>query len=246
MKDICVVILAAGRGTRMGVNTPKVLLKVGGKSILLRCLNIIKELKPVEIVIVVGYKHEQIKKEVEKSNVKVIYAFQKDLLGTANSLQIALKKIPSSIKNILVIFGDDAAFFRAETIKKFVKFHHKKENKVTFLVSDLNKPNPIGGLEIDNNGKVIGILRQSQLIAKNLNKYPVLVGAFCFDRNWISKNIIKIEKSDLSGEYPLPYIYKVALQEGQPVGTFELKNKYEWSGINTPEELRIANLKEEK
>lgn len=241
MEKVCAIVLAAGKGTRMGVNKPKALIKIAGKSILIRCLNSLKQSGISDIIVVVGYKAQDIIKEIDQEKISnITFVHQEQLLGTANSLEVALKSVPKKDDTLLVLFGDDSAFFSTNTLKEFINTHIKKNNLITFLVSYLKKPNPIGGLEIDNDGHVIGILRQSQIIKNGLKKYPVLVGSFCFDKRWITKNISKIEKSDLSGEYPLPYIYKVALENNESTDTYQLVNENEWFGINTPKELSKA------
>lgn len=243
MKNTCAIVLAAGRGTRMGVEKPKILLTVDDKTILQRGFETLDKLDLEKIILVVGYQSELVKTEVKKIGIKTIFANQRRLLGTAHSLKVGLKKVPANIQNILVLFGDDTSFFESSTLKKFIEYHVTNKSNGTFLLSTLNSPNPIGALELNKEGKVIGILRQSQIVAKNLQEYPILAGGFCFNKDWIVKNINKIPKSDLSGEYPLPYIYNVALEQGDFIDTYVLDDKREWVGINTPEELEKANKK---
>lgn len=246
MKNVCAVILAAGRGTRMGSTSPKVLFELGGKPVIFWILETLKNAGVKKVLVVVGYRAELVESRIKEGGFKVEFVEQKKLLGTGYSVQIALKKIPKNFDTLLVLFADDSAFYKSDSIRKFLDFHTKKKNKVTFLTSYLDRPNPIGGLDIDKKGRVLGILRQSQIVNSRLKKYHILCGAFCFDRGWIARNINRIEKSDLSGEYPLPYIYKVALLNGEYVHTFPLEDRNEWVSINTPEEFEYAQkLKKE-
>ncbi len=244
MKNVCAIIFSAGKGTRMNNSLPKVLLKLGNQPIIFWVLKTLKSADIKNIIVVVGYKANLVKKTILAEGFKVKFIEQKKLLGTADSLKVSLDKIPDKCDTLLILFGDDSAFYKQETILEFLNYHIKNRNKATFLTSYLEEPNPIGGLNLDDEGRVLGVLRQSEIIKNNLKKYPILCGAFCFDKDWIVKNISKIEKSDLSGEYTLPSIYKVALENGEYVNTFSLKNHEEWMSINTPEELKVANLKE--
>ncbi len=244
--EVCVVILAAGKGSRMGGVLPKVLLKLGGKPIIYWILKTLKSAGLENINVVVGFKGELVRKEILGEGFNVNFIEQKELLGTAHSVEIALKEILSKCKTLLVLFGDDSAFYKEGTLKEFLEYHIKNKNMATFLTSFLDSPNPIGGLDIDDHGRVKGILRQSHIVKSQLKRYPILCGAFCFNGDWIKKNITKIEKSDLSGEYPLPYIYQVALSNGEYVNTFPIKDKDEWVSINTVEELNRAEKLKEK
>ncbi len=246
MKNLCAVVLAAGRGTRMGGDLPKVLYDLAGKPIILWTLETLKDCGFGEILIVVGYKSELIQNVVTKAGFEVKFVKQKELLGTANSLELGLRSLSIEVCDVVVLFGDDSAFYKRDTIRDFVKFHDTRKNIGTFLVSYLSKPNPIGGLEIDNRGKVSGVLTKSEIEGRGLRSYAVLCGMFCFDKEWIQGNISKVEKSTLSGEYPLPAIYKVALNSGQSIDTFVLKDSNEWMSINTVEELKAATKQKER
>ena len=240
MENVCAVILAAGKGTRMNSQVPKSLLKISKKPLIFWTLEKINKAGIKEQVVVVGFKSEEVKKEIFKAGFDVKFAKQKVLNGTARSLQTALTKIDDSTKTVLVLFSDDSAFYKPETLIEFLKYHIKKHNNVTFLVSNLKKISDIGGLDLDNKGHVIGVLTRSQLIQKGVKQYPVLCGAFCFNLEWLKNNIKKIKMNDYSKEYPLPQIYKIAISEGSFVDTFPLKDSQEWMSVNTIEEFNRA------
>jgi bifunctional UDP-N-acetylglucosamine pyrophosphorylase/glucosamine-1-phosphate N-acetyltransferase len=246
MKNVCALILAAGKGERMGSDKPKALLDLAGKPIIYWSLKLVQELG-IDSFVVVGYKRNLIKREIARLGFAPIFIDQEKRLGTAHSVKVALKKIPRRYRTILVLFSDDSALYKPKTIRTFIKTHLENNNGATFLTSFLDRANPIGGLNLDKNGHVVGIFRQSYILTNNLKKYPILCGAFCFERSWLSKYIVKVKKSDLSGEYPLPYIYEEASKNRDFVNTFSLINSREWVSINTLEELALAEkMKEEQ
>jgi bifunctional UDP-N-acetylglucosamine pyrophosphorylase / glucosamine-1-phosphate N-acetyltransferase len=241
MENTCVFILAAGKGERMSATMPKALVKLAGRPIVFWCLDTLIKAGFKNIYLIVGYKSTLVKNTVLNANFPVDFIKQKQLKGTAHSIKIALRALPSKFKNILVLYADDSAFYKKNTLLEFLKFHKTNKHKITFLTSVVNSANPIGGLKIDNDGKVVDIFRQSYIVNNNLEGYPILCGAFCFNRAWIKKNINKIEKSDLSGEYPLPQIYKIALDQGCGAYSYRLNDADEWMSINTRDELKKAN-----
>lgn len=245
MNDLCVIILAAGKGKRMGGETPKVLRKIKGTPILGRILKTVNELQPQKTIIITGYKNKLIENFVQDSGYKAITIKQKKLLGTAHALNVGLKSLFTVNNTILVLFGDDSGLYKPETIKAFINNHlsHRKVGSV--MIYRLNKPTEIGALVLDKDRNVIAVQTKESMEQKNIKENYALCGAMCFEGNWIKENIHKIKRSETSGEYPLPSIFKIARNQKQKIGTFILKDKSEWSSVNTPKELSSARNKAE-
>jgi bifunctional N-acetylglucosamine-1-phosphate-uridyltransferase/glucosamine-1-phosphate-acetyltransferase GlmU-like protein len=101
-------------------------------------------------------------------------------------------------------------------------------------------------LDIDKNGNVLGVLTMEDLEKSNISNHEIACGAFCFNANWLRKNILKIKRNPKSKEYHLPDLIYIGARKKEYIKTFSLKNKNEWLSINTPEELDIANNKFKK
>lgn len=242
MEKIDVIILAAGKGTRMGENsTPKILMKLNDISILELITSTLKKIKKIEkIQFVLGYKWDMITKALENLGIKYEYTIQDQLNGTAKSLEIGLRKFKPTSNTLLVLFGDDAGLYRPKTIATFINHHIYQGNKCTMMILNEKRSLDIGALKLNKNNEIVGVIPKSKL--KDGNKY-VLCGAFCFDRIWITKNIGKIRPSERSGEYPLPQIIDVAISKNIPINSFELKNSNEWESINDLSGLKLAEIK---
>lgn len=242
MKDLYAVVLAGGKGTRMGGDTPKVLMNLAGKPIIYWCLNMLKKVGTKNIVVVVGYKSESVKKVIKQFGFDVKFVKQTRQLGTANSLGVALKFIPKDIKNIFALFGDDSALYSSVTIEKFIRQHLSSKSKISIITIRKKIVQDIGGLKIDKKGNPIGVLFPSEIKQYRLKMIDILCGAFCFDADWLRKNLLLVRKNPRSGEYPLPSIIEILFEKGDFAKAYKI-NDDEWNSINNHEELQEANKK---
>jgi bifunctional N-acetylglucosamine-1-phosphate-uridyltransferase/glucosamine-1-phosphate-acetyltransferase GlmU-like protein len=240
-----VVILAAGKGTRMSGDLPKVIMDFHEKPILNWGIDTLKSAGMKNILIVTHWQADLIEDIVRSSYKDISFYRVSRLLGTADTLRETLLEIPASkCSKILVLFGDDLALYTPKSITELVKEHENKKSKATYLTLLKRKPTDIGGLDKDINGNVVRVLTRSMLEKKQLKSYEIVCGAFCFDAQWIKKILPQIEKNPYSGEYPLPGgVITVALSNGEYVKTFRLKNAMEWNSINTVNEFKEAHKK---
>lgn len=243
MKKVEVIILAAGKGTRMKSITPKILLKINGRTILNRVLITLRTCGIFRVNFVLGYGSDLIKKQLPSSGLKIKCIIQKKLNGTAKGLEAGLSLLDRDTQHVLVLFGDDSGLYNHLTLKSFIEYHLRGGNIGSFLVLEDERVSDIGSLNIDKDMNVIGVKTLSEMKSENLTKAYILCGAFLFDRKWIEMNIGKIEINPLSKEYPLPQISKVAINEGGHIKAFLLKNSWEWESVNTADGLKKANKK---
>ncbi|MEK7497659.1 MAG: NTP transferase domain-containing protein [Patescibacteria group bacterium] len=242
MNNFYLIVLAAGKGTRMGGTRPKVLRTIAGKPIIYWCLDLFTSIGMDNIIVVVGYKSADVIKKISSYGFKVEFIKQNKQLGTAHSVRVALKTVPEKIKNVFVVFGDDSALYTKKTIKDFISCHLKNRSKATLMITKSGNSQSVGGLEINKKGQVVGVLQRGKEI-RGGKKIVVLCGAFCFQAKWIKEFIHQVPKTKSSGEFPLPGIIAVAKMNKVRVNTFLLKNKIEWNSVNTTEELRQSQVK---
>lgn len=243
-RNISVIVLAAGKGTRMGGSKPKVLRKISGKPLIYWVLKLIEILNIKDIVIVVGDRNKLIKKEVNKLGHNVKFVIQKRLLGTAHAVKVGLKMINKRARNILVLFGDDSALYKPETLENFLKYHEAKKSIATILtLLSKNAPASLGALRRNDSGKLTGVYNKEEVLRFKSKNREILCGCFCFSKDWIAKNIVKIKKSPTSGEYALPQLISVAANSGGFIDTYRLVDEKQWNSINTPMELNLARVK---
>jgi len=244
-KNISAVILAAGRGDRIKSTNSKVLLNVSGKPILIWTLELLTDLGIKDIIVVVGYKAESVKKIVKKYGFTSKFAFQKKLLGTAKAIQLGIKKMEKKSNDLLILYGDDSSLYKSEIIVKLIKHHVNKSIKGTLLVVRSNTPTTLGGLKRDSKGRLIGVMGKKEMVINKIKQNEILCGAMCFDGRWLEKNINLIKKNPKSGEYPFPEIIKIAAKKRQFLETVVLQDQNQWNSMNFWGDYKQTKLKKE-
>lgn len=240
VNNFAAIILSAGKGKRMKSDTPKVLHKIGDKPIIVHVIETLNSIVPSKIITVVSPQGARGIKKVlaQKSD----FAIQKEPLGTGDATAVGLKNIPQGTKNIAVLNGDDSAFYKPQTILNVFNFHQKSNAKITFVTLILKNPNGLGRI-VRKNGKLSGIVEDKDASPQEKKIKEINVGLYFFNKNWLSKNLPKLLPSPITGEYYLTDLIKLALDSGEKVETYKLKDPHQWHGINTPQELEEANRK---
>lgn len=238
--DFAAIILAAGLGKRMKSDMPKVLHHIAGKTMLSHTVDLLNKVRPRQIIIVVNPKN--IAKIKESIGTNQLYAIQESPLGTADAAKAGLKIVDLQIKTVCVMYGDDSAFYKPETIANVFKTHQGSGAKITFVT--LKKDNPSGlGRIMRKNGKLMGIIEEKDATESQKRIKEVNNGLYFFEKDWLQENLTKIKVSKITGEMYLTDLIAIALKTNQKVETYMLRDTSQWHGINTPEELAAANQK---
>jgi bifunctional UDP-N-acetylglucosamine pyrophosphorylase/glucosamine-1-phosphate N-acetyltransferase len=176
----------------------------------------------------------------------VKYAFQKNPKGgTADAAKAGYQEISNKSKILLIINGDDSAFYTPETIKKIIEIHKERERKLTFVSLMKENPTGLGRVIRGEDGLITKIVEEKDATPEEKMIKEVNDGLYVFDRKWFDDNIDKVKKGP-QGEYYLVDLVKMAIDEGARMATYTLPNDDEWQGINTPEQLEEANKKMER
>jgi bifunctional UDP-N-acetylglucosamine pyrophosphorylase/glucosamine-1-phosphate N-acetyltransferase len=210
----------------MNTEKQKVLQEIAGKPLVLYILSSLRKAKFKNVIMVVGYKKDEVIKEVGPG---VIYANQTDLLGTGDALKQALNNIPNESDDVLVVNGDDSAFYLEDTLEKIMSIHKKESAKVTFTSLIKENPEGLGRVIRNDMGEITGIVEEKETDDTQKMIREVNIGLYVFNVNWVKKNINKIEKSQ-SGEYYIIDLIKIAIRQGDKLVNFRLKDENEWFG----------------
>ncbi len=237
--DMAAIILTAGKGTRMKSQTQKVLRKIAGRPMISYTLQNLRGAFFKRIVIVIGHKKEEVKRETQGA---VLFAEQKKVLGTGHAAATGLKKVPKNIKTVIVLNGDDSAFYKDETIKNVIKTHIRKKAVVTFVSLMKENPEGLGRVIRDKKGNLEAVVEEKEATARQKKVKEVNDGLYVFNRIWLSHNLSRIKKSR-AGEYYIVDLVKIALRQGRNVEVYKLKDVNQWQGVNNQEELEEADRK---
>jgi bifunctional UDP-N-acetylglucosamine pyrophosphorylase/glucosamine-1-phosphate N-acetyltransferase len=232
--EIAAVVLAAGLGTRMNSSLPKVLHLIHGKSMLQQVLNVLKELRPQKVLVVVGKHGEEIKKYITDTE-KIFFILQKEARGTGDALKKALPPLAEFRNTILVMNGDTPLITR-ETLRKFLVLHKKKRNALSVLSFLSRDPVSYGRIVRESSGSVVRIIEERDTTSAQKEIKEVNSGVYAIEHNALKLvNEIKMNKS--KGEYYLTDIVHIARDRGMKIGAFAIGSEDELTGVNTPDEL---------
>ncbi len=191
-----------------------------------------------DVVIVVGYKAELI---MDYFNSKYKYALQKEQKGTGHAVICAQQFIDSTNKYVLVIQGDDSAFYSPATLVDLINAHDKEHAKVSLLTLKHPKPAELGRIIRNDNGEVIAIKEKEVTTAEEKKIREINTGTYCFEVKWLWENIKKLKPSAIGqGELILPDLIKIAVSQGDKISAHMITKAHEWIGVNTPEQLEYA------
>lgn len=239
LSKVGVVIMSAGKGTRLNcTDKPKVMLEIGGKPIVSYAVSTLKNLgfKNNQICLVVGFKKEQVQDYFKD---EVVYGVQEEQLGTAHAAYVGMKSLPANIDQVLVMGGDDGAFYSPTTLENLIAQHLKNDCVVTLLSATVSDPASFG--RVVRSEENIKILEKEYLSEEQKNINEVNTGTYIFDRAWYESMFPHMPKQSKLGEYGLNLSLAMAQEENKKVQVIKLADNNEWHGINTLEELELAN-----
>ncbi len=235
---VSTIILAAGKGTRMKSPTPKILHKIAGKHLIAFSIDLAKDVKSKEIIVVVNDENEQSTKTALLGE-QAMFCSQKRPLGTGDAVKIALKCFKIKSKYTLVLYGD-TPFIKNNTIKKMVS---KAEEgfEFIFLGFQAETKNSYGKFKLGPKRTLIDIIEKNEPeynSAKSLSNSGILLAK----SNILGDLIQKIRNDNSRGEYYLTDIVKMATKYGHS-STYVQCEEDECIGVNSQLESSIAERK---
>ena len=239
MKDnFAAVILAAGKGTRMkSKKVNKVTLHLAEKPMILHTVELLESLNVKKIVVVVGFAKNSVMELLDK---RVTFVEQKKRLGTAHAVSVALKKLSSNVKNILILNGDDSAFYSKDVISKLIDKHLNENDSFTFLTIEKEDPYGLGRVLRNKKNEVIAIVEEKEATPVQKRIKEVNPACYLAKTDFLRKYLPKIDKSKVSGEYYLTGLIGVGIKHNEKVDALAGGNLI-WRGVNTKDELLQAD-----
>lgn len=235
-KKLAVIILAAGKGTRMKSETPKVLHEICGRPMLEYVLDLVQGLKADKIITVLGYKHQDVKKTL-KSKIGVV--IQKEINGTAGAVRQAMPLLNSFKGTVLVLYGD-TPLLKKETIKKLLEHHQKNNFAVTLLTANLDKPKGYGRIIRDKYGVLSGIVEEKDGDEFELDIKEINTGIVCFDKDKLSSALRQVKPNNRKKEYYLTDCISILYKNNELTSTVVLPDINEALGVNSKVDLAKA------
>lgn len=233
---LALIVLAAGQGTRMKSDLPKVLHKVAGASLVSHAIHSADELKPNRVVVVVGHGSELVGPAVEAEFANAETVLQQDRLGTAHAVDQAKAALEDFDGEAIVLYGD-TPFIQPATLNAMLEARASGAD-VVVLGFEANDPGKYGRLIVDGD-KLSKIVEAKDATPEELAVTLCNSGVVCANRKVLLDLIAQVGNENVSGEYYLTDIVGLANQAGMSCTTVTC-DESETMGINSRVELAQA------
>ena len=226
------IILAAGKGTRMGSDLPKVLNLLGGKPLVQHLLDTVSDIKGSRLQLVVGYKPELVKSSLD-TNKKTDFVLQKKQLGTGHAVKQALKNLRSNSIS-LVLYGD-GPLVKKQTLTKLIASAEK--GNLSILTYKPSDPHGYGRIVRGKKGLVEKIVEQKDASSGERKISEVNSGILAIKTKYLKDLVRKISNKNAAKEYYLTDIVELANQAGISVKATIVSDHKQVMGVNNQQEL---------
>lgn len=232
MKSTKTVILAAGHGTRMVSEKPKVLHEVGGKTMLDYVISASKAAGADDIAVIVGYKADVVRAALPE-NLTAIE--QKEQLGTGHAVLQALPFFENFEGNVLVLVGD-APLVRKETLEELVKAHEEGGFSATVLTAVFDDPTGYGRI-VKEGEELIKIVEHKDATQEERSIKEINSGMYCFDAQALKTALQAINSDNVQGEYYLTDTIEILRGMGKKVGSYPTPDVDDIAAVNSKVQL---------
>jgi bifunctional UDP-N-acetylglucosamine pyrophosphorylase/glucosamine-1-phosphate N-acetyltransferase len=234
MSDLHVVILAAGKGTRMKSDRPKVLHEIAGRSLIDRVLAAADGLTPATTTIVVGHGAEDVK-EALGSRPGRHFVVQEPQLGTGHAL-LQTAPVLGGKQGTVVLLSGDVPLLRQQTLEDLVHTHTEAGAAATVLTAVVDRPYGYGRI-VRTQGRITRIVEERDASPAQRSIHEINSGIYAFDVEPLFDSLDKIGADNAQNEYYLPDLVSIFRRRRRVVTTFTIPDAVEIRGINSRTEL---------
>jgi len=234
--SVAAVILAAGQGTRMRSDLPKVLHPLVGRPMVLYAVEAARAVGDLPPVLVVGHRAEEVRRVVGDA---VIYVEQREQKGTGHAVLQARDALRGRADLVLVTYAD-MPLLRAETLRDLVARQRDNRGPLSLLTLVAEDPRGFGRVVRGEGGAVAAVVEEAVATPEQLAIRELNAGVYCFDAEWLWSNLDRIPVSLPKGEYYLTDLVEMAAAQGLRVESVAVEDPTEAMGINTRVHLAEA------
>ncbi|PST45976.1 UDP-N-acetylglucosamine diphosphorylase/glucosamine-1-phosphate N-acetyltransferase [Bifidobacterium callitrichos] len=235
------IVLAAGEGTRMRSNKPKVLHTFAGRTFLNRVMASVRALDPATLAVVVHFQADRVAAAARSYDESVTIVNQDDIPGTGRAVQCAMAQLTEHgpITGPVLIAASDMPLLDAATLERLVAFHTESGNGATVLTTVLDDPTGYGRIIRDRDGNVLRIVEQKDANRSELAVQEVNTSVYVFDAELLTRAIADLKSNNAQGEFYLTDTLETARSAGK-VGAFTAPDPLSVEGVN--DRVQLAAL----
>ena len=232
---VAVAILAAGKGTRMKSDLPKVLHLLGGRSLVERVLISCADLQPERQLAIVGYQAHRVK-EAMLHYPDLEFVEQTQQLGTGHAVQQLLPHL-ADFEGDLIVLNGDVPLLRPETLKALLQTHQQHQNAATILTAQTSNPQGLGRVFCDSNDLLKEIIEDRDCTDTQRQNQRINAGIYCFNWQKLQAVLPQLQSNNSQQEY---YITD-AVNLLSPVMVYDVPDEREILGVNDRCQLATAD-----
>jgi len=236
--DVGAIVLAAGRGTRMKSDLPKVLHEINGKSMIHWVVSCAVSILEKHVVVVIGHGGDLVKRAISRK-FDVLFAWQKALLGTGDAVKSALPVLPEGVRDVLILCGD-VPMIQPHTLADLIAFHRQEKNQLSLLAVRVDNPTGYGRVVLDDAGQLVCIREEADATPCERKNNLINSGIYCINKEFLISAIDQIDSHNAQQEYYLTDLVKIAVAMGERAGCLLGNSAREIMGVNTLEDLQMV------
>src|SRR5919199_1200293 len=229
-----IVIIAAGKGTRMRSPLAKVLHPLAGRPLLAHVLEVATSLAPQQLVVVVGHQAEAVRQVCEPYGVTCVV--QEPQLGTGHAVAQAEPVLTDFQGDVLVLYGD-VPLLQATTLRTLWDVHRRQQATVTVVTANLDNPTGYGRIVRDASGRITRIVEERDATAADKAVREINSGVYCLRAPFLFPALRRVGRHNAQGEQYLTDVVALAVAEQQRVAHVTVADAQEILGVNTHAEL---------
>ncbi len=239
-RELTVIVLAAGGGTRMKSKTMKVLHPVAGRSMIGHVLGAVRAVEPQRVIAVVGHGRDTVGPHILEQAPDVVLAVQEDQRGTGHAVRVAVDAVVSdggTVTGTVIVAYGDTPLLQGESLKAFAAEHEAAERAVSILSGIVTDPHGYGRVIRDADGDVEAIVEERDATADQREIQEINSGILAFDASFLVEALPKISNDNSKGEYYLTDTVQLARDAGLTVGAFPIDDVSQTEGANDRKQL---------
>ena len=234
------IILAAGKGTRMKSDTPKVLHTIFDKTLVGYVIDAVNNTGLAdENFVIVGHQAERVEEYINENYDNAKCVLQSPQLGTGHAVSVALPYLKDFDGEVIILCGD-TPLITSETIKEFVEYHRENKSDLTVMSAIFENPTNYGRIIRNQDGSLNSIVEEKDATPEQKAVKEINAGIYCINWAKIKPAFNELTSNNAQGEYYLTDIIKWGNEKNLSVNAYTLKNNEEIFGINSKTHLAEA------
>lgn len=244
-----VIILAAGEGTRMKSATPKVLHRIGGRSLLGHALHAARQAAPRHLAVVVRHERERVAAHVAELDAEALIADQDELKGTGRACECGLAALPADLEGTVLVTMGDVPLLTGRTLLELTARHEQTGAAVTVITAELPDAKAYGRIVRDEAGDVVAIMEYKDALAHReagsefahvVDVREINSGIYAFDAAVLRAALVEVGTDNAQGEKYLTDVIAIARREGRRVSAHLVDDLWQTEGVN--DRVQLATL----